>query len=190
MTHPLGEAPGRGGDVARTQRHAGAPGVLLRSALWLLLGGWVGSWACFGMLVAPLAFQLLPSTRIAGSLVGPILNALHLYGAAAGGILALLAWRLERGRLLVGLPLLLTAACLYTHFGVSAEMAEISGQAFGPEGSEVLSARFNELHRRSLAIFLAVSAATLALVFLHARADTPAAGGSTPVSGRSVGSPG
>jgi hypothetical protein len=185
MTHTLGEAPGRGGDVAGSQRHAGASGVLLRCALWLVLGGWFGSWACFGMLVAPLSFQLLPSTRIAGSLVGPILNALHLYGAVAGGILALLAWRLERGRLLIGLPLLLAAACLYTHFGVSVEMAEISDRAFGPEGSELLSARFNQLHRRSLGIFLAVSAATVGLVVLHARADAPVPGGSPPARGDS-----
>jgi hypothetical protein len=182
MTHPLGEAPGRRGDVARLQRHAGATGVLLRSALWLVLGGWVGSWACFGMLVAPLAFQLLPSTHIAGTLVGPILNALHLYGAAAGVILSLLAWQLGRGRLLIGLPLLLSAACLYTHFGVSAEMAEISDRAFGPEGSELLSARFNHLHRVSLGIFLSVSAATIALVVLHARGDTPSPGAAAPVT--------
>ncbi len=142
-----------------------------------MLGGWVGSWACFGILVAPLAFQLLPSTRIAGSLVGPILNALHLYGAAAGGILALLAWRLGRGRLLIALPLLLAAACLYTHFGVSAEMAEIRDLTFGPEGSQQASARFNQLHRLSLGIYLAVSAATVGLVVLHARADATEAGG-------------
>lgn len=180
MTHPLGEAAGRGRDLAGAQRHAGASGVALRSALWLVLGGWVGSWACFGMLVAPLAFQLLPSSHVAGTLVGPILNALHLYGAAAGGILALLAWQLERGRLRIALPLLLAAACLYTHFGVSAEMAEIRERAFGPEGNEVWSARFNHLHRVSLGIFLAVSAGSLALVVLHAQSDTPVTRGSTP----------
>ena len=35
--------------------------TLLRAALWLVLGGWVGSWACFGLVVAPNAFRVLPS---------------------------------------------------------------------------------------------------------------------------------
>jgi hypothetical protein len=127
-----------------------------------------------------MAFQLLPSTRIAGSLVGPILTALHLYGAVAGAILALLAWRLERGRLRIGLPLLMAVACLYSHFGVSGEIAEISDRAFGPAGSEALAARFGRLHQLSLGIYIAVSAAAVALVVLHARSDTPRLGGSPP----------
>lgn len=174
MPHALREAPGARADLPRAQRHATGPqGVALRSLSWLLLGGWFGSWACFGLVVAPLAFQVLPSTQLAGTLVAPILTALHLYGAAAGGILALLAWLLGRGRVRIGLPLLLAAACLYSHFGVSVEMAEIRDQVFGPEGSELLAARFGHLHRMSLAIFAAVSAGTLTLVVLHAASDTP-----------------
>ena len=180
MTHPLGEAPGRRPDVPSAQGHANTWGTLHRSVLWLALGGWVGSWACFGLLVAPMAFQLLPSTRIAGSLVGPILTALHLYGSVAGGILALLAWRLERGPLRIGLPLLMAIACLYTQFGVSAEIAEISSQTFGPEGNEELATRFNQLHRLSLAIFIVVSAGAIGLVVLHARSDTPESEASAP----------
>ncbi len=49
----------------------------LRTALWLLLGGWVGSWACFGLVVVPAAFQVLPSTELAGKLVGPVLGTLR-----------------------------------------------------------------------------------------------------------------
>jgi hypothetical protein len=169
MAHPVREATS-----PSAQRHgSGTSGLALRSLLWLTLGGWVGSWACFGLLVAPMAFQILPSTRIAGTLVGPILTALHLYGGVAGAILALLAWLLGRGRLRIGLPLAMAIACLYSHFGVSAEIAELSGQAFGPEGSEALAARFNTLHQLSLWIFGVVSAVSIALVVLHARSDTP-----------------
>jgi hypothetical protein len=173
MAHPVREAASAGPDLPSAQRHASrAPGTALRSLLWLTLGGWVGSWACFGLLVAPMAFQLLPSTRLAGTLVGPILTALHLYGAVAGGLLALLAWHMGRGWLRIGLPLAMSLACLYSHFGLTAEIAELSGKAFGPEGSETLAARFNALHERSLAIYVAVSAATLGLVVLHARSDS------------------
>ena len=174
MTHPVREAPRASPHLPSTQRHAsGTSGVVLRSLLWLCLGGWVGSWACFGLLVAPMAFQLLPSTRMAGTLVGPILTALHLYGVVAGGILALVAWLLGRGRLRIGLPLAMAIACLYSHFGLSAEIAELSGRAFGPDGSEALAARFNTLHQLSLGIYGVVSAASLTLVVLHAGSDTP-----------------
>lgn len=148
-------------------------GALLRSLLWLLLGGWVGSWACFGLLVAPTAFRVLPSTELAGALVGPVLTALHLYGAAAGIGLALIGWALGRGPLRIALPALLAAACLVSQFGVSAELAEIRNLAFGPQGSEALASRFNHLHRISLAIFALVSAGSLALVVLHAISDSP-----------------
>ena len=87
--------------------------VATRSALWLCLAGWIGGFGLFALVVAPTAFRVLPSTEIAGTLVGPVLEALHLYGAAAGLLLALLAWRLGRGPLLCLLPLVLTVACLY-----------------------------------------------------------------------------
>jgi len=158
------KAPGEGTD---------ATGAVLRSLLWLLLGGWVGSWACFGILIAPTAFRVLPSTEMAGTLVGPVLTALHVYGAIAGIGLAVIALLLERGRLRIALPVLMTVACLYTQFGVSSEIAEIRDLAFGPEGSELMAARFNELHEISLGIFKLVSAATLVLVVLHAISDSP-----------------
>jgi hypothetical protein len=150
--------------------------VALRSLSWLLLGGWIGSWACFGLVVAPIAFAKLPSTEIAGHLIGPVLSALHVYGAVAGGALALLAGLMGRGRLRVALPLLMAAACVYTQFGVSREIAEIRDQVFGPQGTETLAARWSELHRRSVGIFLVVSAGTLWLLVLNARSDAEGAG--------------
>ncbi len=153
-----------------------ARGIALRTALWLLLGGWVGSWGLFGMVVAPTAFQVLPSTAIAGELVGPILTSLHLYGLAAGVGLAALAALLGRGPLRIVLPLVLAAACAYSQFGVSAEIAEIRGGAFGPGGNEGDASRWNALHRLSVGIYLAVSAGALVLVGLHAASDATPSG--------------
>jgi hypothetical protein len=149
-------------------RAASAP---IRAALWLTLGGWIGAWLLFGLVVAPTAFRVLPSTRVAGSLIGPILEVLQLFGSAAGLLLALLAWLLGRGVTRWALPLAMTAACLYSQFGLSAEMAEIQDGAFGPQGSEALAARFNHLHRLSVSIFLSVGICALVLVGLHARDD-------------------
>ena len=62
---------------------------LLRSALWLCLGGWVGAYALFAFVVAPTAFRVLSTPGDAGQLVGPVLRALHLYGLGAGAALGL-----------------------------------------------------------------------------------------------------
>ncbi|MGH0030966.1 MAG: hypothetical protein ACQGVC_14325 [Myxococcota bacterium] len=145
----------------------------LRTALWLLLGGWLGSFGLFGLVIARVAFQVLPSTELAGRIVAPVLTALHLYGAVAGAALAGLAYVLGRGGLRLALPLVLAAACLFSHFVISAEISEIRDLVFGPEGSEALAARWGRLHGLSMGIYLAVSAGVVWLVALHARSDTP-----------------
>jgi hypothetical protein len=164
-----------GARVARPAAWAGGGGselgaAALRAALWLLLGGWVGSWVCFAMLVAPAAFRVLP-TRLAGELVSPVLGGLHLAGAGAGVALALLAGVLRRGRVALALPLLLSALCLASHFGVTPAVAELRAATFGGAGSEEIAARFQRLHSISMLLFGAVLAGTLVLVGLHARAD-------------------
>jgi hypothetical protein len=141
----------------------------LQAALWLLLGGWLGSWGAFAMLVAPAAFRVLP-TGLAGDLVAPLLAALHLGGAASGLALALLAWVLARGRLAIALPLALSALCLISHFGVTPQIAELR-EAVRGAGSEAAAARFQRLHGLSMLLFSAVSLGALVLAGLHARAD-------------------
>jgi hypothetical protein len=150
--------------------------VILRSALWLLLGGWLGAWALFAIVVAPTAFRALPSTELAGAVVGPVLAALHLYGAGAGIALALIARALGRAAMLWVLPLLMSALCLVSHFGVTARIAELSDLAFGPAGSPEAAAHFALLHRVSELLFGTVGMAALALLGLHARADGEALG--------------
>ena len=143
----------------------------LHSALWLVLGGWIGSFGLFALVIARTAFEVLPSTEVAGQLVGPVLSAIHLYGAAAGLGTALIALAMGRRGLPVGLPLILMVACLYTQFGVSAEIAEIRPMVFGPEGDADAAGRWQVLHRRSMIIFSAVWLGSMALLVLHARID-------------------
>jgi hypothetical protein len=154
--------------------------VVLRALLWLLLGGWVGSWLCFGLLIAPTAFRVLPSTELAGRMVGPVLTGLNVYAAATGVLLALLAVRLRRGRLLVVLPLLAAALCIFSELVVTARIEAIRPLVFGPEGSQELAARFQTLHRVSVWLFCAVGAATLAMLVGHAHADVPRFEGDPP----------
>ena len=152
---------------------SGGRAAALRSALWLTLGGWIGSWAFFALVIARLAFRVLPSPEVAGHLVRPVLNTLHWYGAAAGLALAVLAVVLRRGRLLVTLPLVLALACLVTQLGVTPQMEAIRDLAFGPDGNLEAAAEYRRLHGVSMAIFTAVLLGAIALVPLHARRDGP-----------------
>ncbi len=144
----------------------------LRTCLWLLLGGWFGSYLLFGAVIAPTAFAVLPSTELAGKLVGSVLTKLHLYGALAGIALALVSKSIGRGPLMVAAPIALSALCLYSHFGVSTQLAEIRDLSFGPDGAAEVAARFGALHRTSLSIFIGVGIAVMALIGFHARADS------------------
>jgi hypothetical protein len=148
--------------------------VALRTGLWLLLGGWVGAWIFFGVVVSRVAFSVLPSTEMAGSLIGPVLGSLQWYGAGAGVVLMLLTLAMGRGIGLALVPLAMGMACLFSHIVVTAEIAELRDLAFGPEGNTEAAARFNLLHRVSMGVFIAVGAVSLVLLWLHARADSRA----------------
>jgi hypothetical protein len=153
-------------------RHRLLGQTALRTCLWLLLGGWFGSYLLFGAVIAPTAFEVLPSTQLAGDLVGPVLTKLNLYGACAGIALALVSRALGRGAQLVAAPIALSALCLYSHFGVSAELAEIRDASFGPDATAEIAARFVALHRISLGVFVGVGIAVTALIGFHARDDS------------------
>jgi hypothetical protein len=149
--------------------------VALRTGLWLLLGGWVGAWIFFGAVVSRVAFTVLPSTELAGTLIGPVLESLQWYGAGAGIALMLLTLAMGRGIGLALVPLAMGLACLFSHIVVTAEIAELRDLAFGPDGNTGAAARFNLLHRVSVGVFIAVGVASLVLLWLHARADSRAA---------------
>jgi hypothetical protein len=148
----------------------------LRSALWLTLGGWVGSWAFFALVIARLAFRVLPSPEIAGHLVAPVLGILHWYGAVAGLALAAIALALGRGRVLIAVPLVLAIGCLATQLGVTPRMEALHDLAFGPAGNVAAAAEYRHLHGVSMAIFTAVLSGAIALVVLHVRREHPQPG--------------
>jgi hypothetical protein len=97
---------------------------------------------------------------------------LNLYGAFAGIALALVSKALGRSSLLVAVPIALSALCLYSHFGVSAELTEIRSVSFGPDATAETVAHFGALHRISLALFIGVGIAVTALIGFHARDDS------------------
>jgi len=145
-------------------------------ALWWILGGWFGALLLFAFVVAPNAFVVLPA-EAAGSLVSPVLGSLQLYGMGAGVALAAIAARLERGRLLIFLPLVLALLCAISHFVITPGIAEVRPSELGPDSAVESAARFALLHRASELVYAAVGLGTLALTVLHARADVAARSG-------------
>ena len=128
--------------------------ALVRGLLWVLLGGWIGSWLLFALVVAPTAFRVLPIQAPRGrSWLRCSTRSICMGPPPEFALAALAVVACGAVTLRVALPLSMAAACLYTQFGVSAELAEIRPLVFGPEGTESVAARFNELHRVSVAIY-------------------------------------
>jgi disulfide bond formation protein DsbB len=152
----------------------------LSGGLWLLLGGWVGAWFLFAFAVAPAAFQVLPAAD-AGGVVGPVIGALHVYGAIAGIALAWIARALGRGRWHQGLPLLMAGLCLVTEFVLTPQIDGLRDLAFGPEANLEATARWWRLHGISMALYTTVGVLALVLSGLHAWSD--AAGAEAPRAG-------
>jgi len=139
--------------------------------LWLVLGTWLGASGLFAFSVAPTAFTVLPSVEVAGSLVGPILTTLNVYGAAAGPVLAYFAYRLGRGGVATWLPLLLAALCLISELGITRAIGGVLPHDLGPDSDPNAAARFSSLHRASQLVFLGVLVGTAALVCIHSWLD-------------------
>jgi len=143
----------------------------LRTALWALLGGWLGAWILFAFGVSATAFRVLPDTGLAGKVVGPILSGLNIYGSLAGVALAFLAAGIGRGRIFWLTPLALAGPCLYSEFFITPGIQAVRDAALGPDGGLEAAKRFSSLHRQSLWIFGGVGIGTSVLLFLHARED-------------------
>ena len=141
----------------------------LQALAWILLGGWFGSWGLFAWVIAPTAFQVLPSQEAAGSLIAPVLATLHNYGILAGASLAVLGALLDRGRLAIGLALVLAVLCVMTEYAITPAIDEVQPKSFGAHQEQEAAQRFSDLHQASRYIFGIVELGVLALILLHAR---------------------
>ncbi len=141
--------------------------ALSRLLLWLALGGWLGAMLLFAAVVAPAAFRV--SSEVGGRMAREVLPVLHLYGAVAGPLLALLARVLGRGPAVVWLPLAMAALGLLNLFGITPLMEEIRHEM--SSGDAAARARFMRLHAVSGVLYALVGVGGLALGWLHAAAD-------------------
>jgi len=137
----------------------------------LLLGIWLGGWTLFAFVVAPIAFQTLPSSADAGKLVGPVLDFLHIYGVAAGIGMSCLAAFGQQTRLRVLLPLVLAGICAASQFGVTGAIDEIRPAAFGTAATAEAAARFSQLHELSRLLYGITGGGLIVLTVIWARRD-------------------
>jgi hypothetical protein len=149
----------------------------LRTIEFLCLSLWLGSDVFLSFVVAPGAFQILPSRDAAGSIVGYSLTRMHLGGIVLG--LVLLLARLLRTRtfaslagpagLCVALMIVLTAISQYA---VSARMATLRvqmGSIQATAAGSPLLAEFSRLHRISVSLESAVLLAGFAAMYFLVR---------------------
>ena len=149
----------------------------------MIVGSWLGAAAFFAAVVAPAAFEVLPSRELAGAIVGRVLPALFLAGAAAG----LLALALEAvggtrtyRRARIAALVVATAACGIAQFGVAPRLAAVRAELVAPlatlPASDPQRIAFARLHLLSvawLAVGMLGGAAALALAFLTLRRRVP-----------------
>jgi hypothetical protein len=148
---------------------------VVRAAAWTLVGGWFGAFTLFAFVIAPTAFQVLPSQAAAGALVSPVLAALHNYGLLAGVALAGLGVLMRRGWFVVVAPLLLAAICGFSEYWVTPEIDAVGPRSFGIDQEEEASRRFSTLHQTSRYLFGIVQFGALGLIVAYARPQRDAA---------------
>ena len=101
-----------------------------RSLVGLVIAAWIGGALLTAVVVAPAAFEVLPSRAFAGLLIGRVLRVLFLSGIAVGLVAAALAW-LDRVAPLrpvrVAAPAAMALACAAAQFLVGPRIAAIRG---------------------------------------------------------------
>ena len=146
------------------------PEAVARTALWLSLGSWLGSWGFFAFVVSRVAFRVLPGD-VAGDLAGMLLGTLYWSGAAMALVAAAAAAALGRRGWLVWLPIGLAVLCVGSELFLSPAIAAVRPSTLGAAATEASSHRFGLLHATSLGLFLSIHAVSIVLIVAHARLD-------------------
>jgi uncharacterized membrane protein len=122
------------------------------------LGVWVGGIIFFSFVVAPALFTILPTPRMAASVVSVTLADLHRIGIACGAVFLVASFlvppRSAKGlRTLVAVMLVLTAVSL---FGITPQMerirASVGGSIEALPPQDAGRAAFDRLHQLSVAV--------------------------------------
>jgi uncharacterized membrane protein len=128
----------------------------MRTLMLLALIVWIGGIIFFALVLAPTLFAVLPSTQMAGNVVGPTLSKLHWMGLVSGVVFLICSllynWReYARLRLLIATHVfiaLMLALTAVSQFAITPRMRELRAQRPGSDSSDA-AAEFNRLHEWS-----------------------------------------
>ncbi|MGD0567094.1 MAG: DUF4149 domain-containing protein [Candidatus Sulfotelmatobacter sp.] len=152
----------------------------LRFLMVVSLVVWIGGLIFFAFVLAPTAFTVLPSSHLAGNVVGRALGKLHWIAIASGIVFlisSLLFSRMTNGtvHLLAGRHILLClmlALTLISQFGIIPRM-DVLRASLGDVGSAAIDnperIQFDALHVWSTRVEGAVLLLGLVVVYLTAR---------------------
>ncbi len=147
----------------------------LRYIMSLSLVTWIGGILFFAFVMAPILFLVLPSSRLAASVVGPALSRLHWIGIVSG--LAFLASSLVYSRYTTGdmkpfavshilVTLMLVLTCI-SQFAITPRLASVRAQTETINSApEALRLQFDALHIWSTRLEGGVLLLGLAVVYL------------------------
>ncbi|MBI4469278.1 MAG: DUF4149 domain-containing protein [Acidobacteria bacterium] len=148
----------------------------------VVLATWFGGITVFSFLVAPAAFQVLPTTQLAGDLVANVLAKLYLLGTLCGVFLLLTSNSL-RSRGLMGIRrsiflitclLIALASNIYAQWGIAPRVAELRNALNSmpaPEAGDPRKLEFDRMHQRSVQLMTVNLLALLVAVALSRRSS-------------------
>ena len=97
-----------------------------------LLAAWLGAALTVAAVVAPAAFEVLPSRALAGALVGRVLPVLFWSGAAVGLLVLWMGWRLPVPATRTAAAVVFVAACLAAQLVIAPRIERIRASIGGP----------------------------------------------------------
>ena len=140
----------------------------------VVLSLWLGATLLVGAVVAPAAFEVLPTRTLAGALVGRVLPTLFWSGAGVGLLIAILA-RTDRSaptRPVLGLVVMV--ACLAAQLGVAPRIARVRADVAIPidqlAREDARRVAFGRLHAVSVALLGVAGLSGAAALFFTMRA--------------------
>jgi len=144
-----------------------------------LLAAWLGAAGIVATVVAPAAFDVLPTRTLAGALVGRVLPVLFWSGLVVGVLVLWMGWRMPFPESRTAAAFVLVAACLVAQLVIAPRIERVRASIGGPvdalDPSNALRQSFGRLHGMSVACLGAGGLAALVLLVLLIRATTRSA---------------
>lgn len=142
----------------------------------IVLAAWLGAVLVVAAVVAPAAFDVLPTRTLAGALVGRVLPALFWSGMIVGVLVLWMGWRLPDPRARAASALVLVAACVVAQLVIAPSIERVRAAIGGPmdalDPTNPLRQSFGRLHGLSVACLGAGGLAALVILVLLVRLAT------------------